>query len=573
MPKPLSLNEIRANAAKFARDWAGESGKEKQQDQDFMRDLLKVYGLVDRVAYWQYQAERFSKGRTGWIDALIPGQLGIEMKSSGENLEKAEAQALDYALPDEVAPAFILTSDFQRFRLKDLREGSVVEWALEDFLNNAERLAFLAGYGVRTFGSTEQETASIAAAKIMGSLYEELEGSGYDDHAASVFLVRTLFALFADDAGMFPQDLFAEFIRTRTAPDGTDLGAQLTMLYQVLGQAEGMRQSNLDELLGRVPYVNGSIFDEPLPLPAFTPAMRAKLLDACDFNWSAISPAVFGSLFQSVKSKEARRELGEHYTTETNILKLISPMFLDDLNARLVAGWSDVKKLERLRKDMGEMRFLDPACGCGNFLVVAYRELRALDLKVLLRLQDLDPAKFKQSMFFLSEELPVKLSHFHGNEIEEWPARIAETALHLVEHQANSAMRSALGDGPDSLPLNKVRSITVANALRTDWSMVVEPTEHLFILGNPPFLGHATRVEEQAQELRDVWHRKDIGRLDYVTGGTPKLSTCSVSRAMPENSPTSRRTPSLKASQSRRCSVQYLATGGESVSRIEHSLG
>ncbi|MDO9484748.1 MAG: class I SAM-dependent DNA methyltransferase, partial [Actinomycetota bacterium] len=415
-----------------------------------MRDLLKVYGLVDRIAQWQYQAHRFSKGRDGWIDALIPGQLGIEMKSAGENLEKAEAQALDYALPEEVAPVFMLTSDFQRFRLKDLRDGSVVEWALAEFLDNAERLAFLAGYGVRTFGSAEQEAASIRAAKIMGSLYEELEGSGYDDHSASVFLVRTLFALFADDAGMFPKDLFAEFIRTRTAPDGTDLGAQLTMLYQVLSQAHEKRQKNLDDLLARFPYVNGSIFDEPLPLPAFTPAMRAKLLDACDFNWSAISPAVFGSLFQSVKSKEARRELGEHYTTETNILKLIAPMFLDELNERFAAGWSDVKKLERLRKDMGEMRFLDPACGCGNFLVVAYRELRALDLKVLLRLQDLDPAKFKQSMFFLSEELPVKLSHFHGIEIEEWPARIAETALHLVEHQANNAMRAALGDGPDS---------------------------------------------------------------------------------------------------------------------------
>ena len=518
MSKPLSLNEIRSNAARFAREWAGESGREKQQDQDFVRDLLKVYGLVDRVAYWQFQAQRYSKGRKGWIDALIPGQLGIEMKSAGENLEKAEAQALDYALPEAVAPAFMLTSDFQRFRLKDLRDGSVVEWKLAEFMDHAERLGFLAGYGVRTFGSAEQEAASISAAKIMGSLYEELEGSGYDDHYASVFLVRTLFALFADDAGMFPKDLFAEFIRTRTAPDGTDLGAQLTMLFQVLGQPEAKRQKNLDGLLARFPYVNGSIFDEPLPLPAFTPAMREKLLNACDFNWSAISPAVFGSLFQSVKSKEARRELGEHYTTETNILKLIAPMFLDGLNERAATGWSDVKKLERIRKDMGEMRFLDPACGCGNFLVVAYRELRALDLRIVLRLQELDPGKYKQSIFFLREQLPVKLSHFHGIEIEEWPARIAETALHLVEHQANNAMRSALGDGPDTLPLNKVRSITVANALRTDWAQVVEPTEHLYVLGNPPFLGHATRVDEQARELRDVWRRDDIGRLDYVTG-------------------------------------------------------
>lgn len=518
MPKPPSLNEIRANAARFALDWAHEGGREKQQDQDFMRDLLKVYGLSDRVAYWQYQAERLSRGRGGWIDALIPGQLGIEMKSSGENLERAEAQALDYKIPEEVAPTFMLTSDFQRFRLRDLRDGSVVEWALADFLDNAERLAFLAGYGVRTFGSAEQEAASITAAKIMGSLYEELEGSGYDDHSASVFLVRTLFALFADDAGMFPKDLYAEFIRTRTAPDGTDLGAQLTMLYQVLGQPEGKRQKNLDEMLARFPYVNGSIFDEPLPLPAFTATMRYRLEEACDFNWSAISPAVFGSLFQSVKSKEARRELGEHYTTETNILKVIAPMFLDDLNERVAAGWSDVRKLERIRKDMGDMRFLDPACGCGNFLVVAYRELRALDLRILLRLQDLDPGKYKQSMFFLAEQIPVKLSHFHGIEIEEWPARIAETALHLVEHQANSAMRSALGDGPDTLPLDKVRTITVANALRADWTQIVEPTDHLYVLGNPPFLGMISRTAEQIEDLDHVWGSQRHGSQDYVTG-------------------------------------------------------
>ena len=516
--KPLSLNEIRANAAKFANYWVTQEGKEKQRDQDFMRELLAVYGLVDRIAQWQYQAERFSKGRNGWIDALIPGQLGIEMKSAGEDLAKAEAQALDYALPETVAPIFMLTSDFRRFRLKDLRDGTVSEWPLHEFPNNAERLAFLAGYGVRTFGSAEQEAASIKAARIMGSLYEELEGSGYEDHAASVFLVRTLFALFADDAGMFPKDLFAEFIRTRTQPDGTDLGSQLRTLYEVLGTPEEKRQRNLDELLGRFPYVNGAVFDELLPTPAFDSKMRQKLLDACDFNWSAISPAVFGSLFQSVKSKEARRELGEHYTTETNILKLIGPMFLDELTDRIAAGWSDAKKLERVRTDMGRMRFLDPACGCGNFLVVGYRELRALDLKILLRLQELDPGKYMQSLFFLFGDLPVKLRHFHGIELEEWPARIAATALHLVEHQANNAMRAALGDAPDTLPLNKVETIVVGNALRTDWTEVVEPSGDLYILGNPPFLGHATRDEEQAQELRDVWHRDDIGRLDYVTG-------------------------------------------------------
>ena len=284
-----------------------------------------------------------------------------------------------------------------------------------------------------------------------------------------------------------------------------------------MGQDVPRRQSNLDELIARFPYVNGGVFEEPLSIPSFDAEMRRRLLAATMFNWSTISPAIFGSLFQAVKDKTARRELGEHYTTETNILKIIGPMFLDELRSRFRDGFHDSRALKKLRAEMGEMRFLDPACGCGNFLVVGYRHMRALDLEVLQRIQELsnDTAR---TMFFTEENLAVRLSSFHGIELEEWPAQIAATALHLVEHQANQAMELALGDAPDTLPLVKVQSIHVGNALRTDWAAVVEPSQHLFILGNPPFLGHGTRSPEQAQELRDVWRRDDIGRLDYVTG-------------------------------------------------------
>ncbi|WP_242087790.1 DNA methyltransferase [Microbacterium lacticum] len=263
--------------------------------------------------------------------------------------------------------------------------------------------------------------------------------------------------------------------------------------------------------------MNGGIFEESVSIPSFDAGMRDRLLAAAMFNWSAISPAIFGSLFQAVKDKAARRELGEHYTTETNIMKVIGPMFLDELRQRFTDGYHDIGKLKKLRADMGQMRFLDPACGCGNFLVVGYRQMRALDLEILLRIQQLS-GDTARTMFFTEEHLSVRLSSFHGIELEEWPAQIAATALHLVEHQANQAMELALGDAPDPLPLDKIRSIQVGNALRVDWGEVVEPSEHLYIMGNPPFLGHATRSLEQAQELRDVWRRKDIGRLDYVTG-------------------------------------------------------
>ncbi|MGW7504308.1 class I SAM-dependent DNA methyltransferase [Streptomyces albidoflavus] len=527
MAKPLALNEIRKRAGKFLRDWKDSPGDERQDAQSFVRDLLAVYGVTEtRAAFYEKRVRRASTGQQGYIDALVPGLALIEMKSAGKDLEAAEQQALDYVagLTEAEAPRWLLTSDFKRFRLLDLNaeEGQdTTEWTLADFPANSERLAFFAGYGVRQFGSKDQEAASIGAAQLMAELYEALEGSGYDDHEASVFLVRTLFALYADDAGVWERDLFLEFLTTRTAEDGSDLGQNLALLYQVMATPPERRQRNLDELVARFPYVNGGVFEGPLNIPAFDVDMRGKLLKAAMYNWSSISPAVFGSLFQAVKNKKARRELGEHYTTESNILKVIGPMFMDDLHQRFADHQHDARKLNELRRDMGRMRFLDPACGCGNFLVVAYREMRALDLRVLERLQQLHLAgkgASQGTMFFSESDLPVGLENFHGIELEDWPARIAATALHLVEHQANQAMELALGRGPEPLPLNKIHTIHVGNALRTDWTTIVEPGDYLYVLGNPPFLGHKTRDVGQAADLRMTWRRDDIGRLDYVTG-------------------------------------------------------
>ena len=526
MVKPPSLNEIRTRAAKFVIDWKDAEGYERGEAQSFVRDLLGVYGITaSRAGLYEVRVVRSSNAGRGYIDALVPGVAAIEMKSTGRDLDAAEAQALDYldSLTDAEMPRWVISSDFQRIRVLDLEapshEEGRFEFDLADFPANAAHLAFFAGYRVRAPGSAEQEAASIKAARLMAGLWEELEGSGYGDHEASVFLVRTLFALYADDAGVWEKDLFFEFLSTRTSEDGSDLGSQLTYLYQVMAQRPEQRQRNLDELVARFPYVNGGVFHEPLNIPAFNASMRTQLLAASLFNWAAISPAIFGSLFQAVKDKEARRQLGEHYTTETNILKVLGPMFLDGLHTRLANSAHDAPALRRLRVDMGAMRFLDPACGCGNFLVVAYREMRALDLRILTRLQELGARGHEATLMFDVEDLPVRFDSFHGIEIEEWPARIAATALHLVEHQANQAMELALGQGPETLPLNKVDSIhSGQSALALDWGKVVPPTEHLYIVGNPPFIGHKTRSDEQSAELRAVWKRKDIGRLDYVTG-------------------------------------------------------
>lgn len=527
MPKGLSLNEIRKRAAAFAAEWRDSAGEEKQEAQSFVRELLQAFGIQgNKAALYEKRAQRSSTGRQGYIDALLPGLCLIEMKSRGKDLVKAEKQAMDYidGLEDIETPRWIITSDFHTFRVHDLEalQGEdTEEFTLAELPKNVDKLAFLAGYMTRKFGSAEQEAASIKAARLMAGLYEALEGSGYDDHEASVFLVRTLFALYADDSGVWERDLFLEFLEERTSEDGSDLGAQLTTLYQALNKRPEHRQTTLDELIKRFPYVNGGVFSEPLSIPSFDSTMRELLLRACSFNWSAISPAIFGSLFQAVKDKKARRKLGEHYTTETNILKTIQPLFLDELTERFSKVLHDKAGLSKLRQDMGQMRFLDPACGCGNFLVVAYREMRALDLRILERLKALGVGLNDQgaTLFFDKDDLAVRMDQFNGIEIEEWPARIASTALHLVDHQANQAMEMALGKAPDPLPLDSIETVHVANALRTDWGQYIAPTQQLYVMGNPPFLGDNTRGAEQNEDLKVAWGGDSaLSRLDFVTG-------------------------------------------------------
>ena len=522
--KPLVLADIRSRAGTFVAQWREAEGYERGEAQSFVRDLLRVFGITrSTAAVYEKRAQRASTGQRGYIDALISGTALIEMKSAGADLVKAEAQALDYieSLTEHERPDFVITSDFRTFRLLDLTaetgEDGLLEFPLEELPSHVEDLMFLAGYRRAKFGSAEQETASIKAAQLMADLYEHLESTGYDDHQASVFLIRTLFCLYADDSGLWERDLFSRYIEERTSEDGSDLGAQLTTLYQALNKPEERRYGRDDDLIQAFPYVNGSVFGEAVEIPYFDRASRELLLQAAYFNWSSISPAIFGSLFQAVKSKKARRELGEHYTTETNILKVIRPLFLDELEEQFTKAWAKKRELEKLLEHLGSLTFADMACGCGNFLIIAYRELRVLELRIHERLQALD-SKRTQLSLDAESRVHVKLTQFYGMEIEEWPATIARTAMFLVEHQSNQDVNLTLGYSVPMLPLRDSARIVVGNALRTDWADVLTPDSGTIVMGNPPFLGHYTRTSDQAQELRDVWQRKDIGHLDYVTG-------------------------------------------------------
>lgn len=526
-PKALSLNQLRSNAAQFVVEWADATGDERQEAQSFVADLLAAFGITRRrAALYERRAKRSSTGGHGYIDALVPGTCVIEMKSAGKNLDVAEDQALDYLddLSEAEFPQWILTSDFKQFRLTDLIADETIEFPLADLPEHVEDLQFLAGYQVREFGDKAQAEATVKAAGIMAGLYEMLSDAGYPEHDAGIFLVRLLFALYADDAGVWERGLFEEYIRERTSEDGSDVGGQIANFFQVVNKPEHKRQKTQDEMVQRFPYVNGGIFAGSIEIAAFNKQMRDRLLIACGFNWASISPAIFGSLFQAVKDPKARRELGEHYTTEENILKTINPLFMDALNERLEKNWHSVPGLKRLRTDIGKMRFLDPACGSGNFLVIAYREMRALDLAILTRLQELGDTSEIPALFFTKDDLPVTLDHFAGIEIEEWPARIAQTALHLADHQANQRMELALGKAPEPLPLDKVDTIHVGNALQISWESIFEPSPDIYVMGNPPFIGHKEATPEQKSDLRSVWGRTGTGHLDFVTAWYKKAA-------------------------------------------------
>ena len=510
---PLSWNEIKDRALRFSREWADEVSEDAEA-QTFLNGFFDVFGVSRRrVANFEKRVKKID-GRDGYIDLLWKGVLLVEQKSRGKDLDRAHQQARDYfdGLTDAELPRYLLVSDFAHFRLYDLEsDDPPVEFALKDLHKNVRRFGFIAGYQARAF--KDEDPVNIEAAERMGKLHDALKAAGYAGHELEVLLVRLLFCLFAEDTGIFPRAAFHELIAQRTSPDGADLGMWLGQLFQTLNLDFDQRQKTLDVQLAELPYVNGKLFAEPLALAAFDARMRALLLEASALDWSRISPAIFGAMFQSVMDTKARRNLGAHYTSEKNILKLIGPLFLDDLKAELERMGHHESKLKSFHVKLSNLRFLDPACGCGNFLVIAYRELRLLELEVLRRQFARQQSVFKG----VAEHVAVDVDQFYGIEIEEFPAQIAQVALWLMDHQMNLLVAEQFGEYFVRLPLKKSATIVHGNALRINWKDVVPPEELSYILGNPPFVGKKEQSAAQKSDMRRVFAGvKGAGVLDFV---------------------------------------------------------
>lgn len=515
----LSWNEIRVRAARFAEEWR-DAHYEKGETQTFYNEFFQIFGVTRRrVATFEEPVKRLEE-KHGFIDLLWKGVLLVEQKSAGRDLIKAKEQALDYfpGLKEYELPRYLLVGDFQNFELYDLEERTALTFQLHELPSVVEHFSFILGVEKRRF--RDQDPVNIKASELMGKLHDALEASGYRGDALELFLVRLLFCLFADDTGIFePRDIFQELIEERTHDDGSDTGAWIGYIFETLNTPIKARQNTLDADLQRFPYVNGDLFAERLPLPAFNSQMRALLLEACAFSWDAISPAIFGALFQSVMNPQERRALGAHYTTEQNIMKVIQPLFLDGLWAEFeqIKARRDTSRrtvLIKFHKKLGSLRLFDPACGCGNFLVIAYRELRELELAVL---RELIP-KGQQSLFDVTQLSQIDVDQFYGIEISEFPARIAEVALWMMDHIMNNKLSLEFGEHFARIPLVTSPHIVNADALDMSWRELLPSSQCSYVLGNPPFIGAKYQTAEQRAQVRRIADLGGTGgTLDYVT--------------------------------------------------------
>ena len=560
MPGIDYLDELRTRADAFAKDFA-EAEYEMGEAQEFIRGLCEVYGLSSRraVNFEERIGKAIGKG-INRIDGFFPGKLLVEMKSDGKNLEEAYTQASGYVeqiareRPAEL-PQYILVSDFQNLHLYD-REAPDTEplrFKLHDFRQHVEALGFLAGYEKQARAA--EETANTLAAEKLADLHQAIQATGYPDSDLESLLVRLLFCLFADDTALFGEPgAFLRLIED-TRADGDDLGGKLDTLFRALDLPHDQRKGNAYTRLSHFPYVNGELFKGRLEPCGFDPAARSALLACAAIDWASISPDIFGSLFQAVMhfgdeaardqggKTRKRREFGAHYTSEANILKVIGPLFLDQLKAELAACQREPKKLRAYLARLRSLHFFDPACGCGNFLVVAYRELRLLEEDALIRLRGIRG----QTVPFPE----CNVDQFYGIEIDPSAAKIATVALWLTDHQMN---RRVPGDYT-RLPLKTRANITCGNALRLDWRQACPDAS--FIMGNPPFIGHQWRTPEQMDDMTQVWGKEGrFGRLDYVTAWY-RLATNYLHDTTRHDttrpSPSSRPTASCRASKSARC--------------------
>jgi type I restriction-modification system DNA methylase subunit len=545
----LSPQEIKSRALQFGQDWKDET-RERAEKDSFWNDFFNVFGINRRkVADFEKQAKRYTNKQGGFIDVFWKGQLLAEHKSAGKDLDKTlDEQTYDYfeTIPQDELPRFVMVSDFKHMVLENVETKERHRFLTEDLHQQIHLFNFMTGRELVRY--KDEDPINIKAANRLGDLYDALLKNGYDEHANRLFLVRVMFLCYAEDIGIFDKDHFRWCLEQKTNVDGSDVGRFLDELFDILNTPEDKRQRNLDDDLKKLPYVNGSVFAVPIQKPAFDATLRQLLIDCCALDWTKISPAIFGSLFQAAMNKIERRKLGAHYTSEKNILKVISPLFLDELKAELTSLESTVNRRSKLLafwEKLKALKLMDPACGTGNFLVIAYRELRLLEIQVIQALIELDEAEREKAgqhaTLFHNYKTQLSVTHLYGIEIDELAVEIARLGLWVTDYQMSVQLTNKTGlPFAPPLPITHEPHIHHGNALRTNWDDVC-PREALhYMMGNPPFIGKDYLNPQQKEDVESIFGTQAGSRkLDYVTcwhmkatqymQGNPQLKVAFVS--------------------------------------------
>lgn len=526
---PLDWMDIKQSAAQFVIKYKSAKS-ENSQKQAFWIDFFKIFGVShDQVGLFEAHVKKLDN-HDGWIDYFWPGKLIIEHKSRGEDLDRALFQAYDYAfnLPKSETPRYFIVSDFARIWLVDVQDPSnALKIKLTELVDNIDSFGFIAGYNKTRV--TGQHPVNIKAAEKMGELYDHLREANYPTEYVDKYLVRLVFCLFAEDSGLFARSVFSEYIASHSVDDGSNVGSIINSMFEILDTEPSKRQKSMNQSLSGLPYVNGGLFRERLPSAYFDRAMRDCIISSAKLNWKEISPAIFGSLFQCVMDPAQRREMGAHYTSEENILRLINPLFMDDLRAEFESIRNDKIKLKAFATKLSKIKIIDPACGCGNFLIISFRELRYLEMDVFEALYG------KSASAHASH---ISVDNFYGIEYEPFPVQIAQVAMWLMEHITNLHRMEKFGNCDSIIPLKSHANIIHGNSLTIDWESVVDPKELTYIVGNPPFVGAKTQTDDQRADMARLFD-KNAGILDYVSGWyikaarmmqkNPKIRTAFVS--------------------------------------------
>jgi len=538
----MNLAQQKKAATEFAEKWQSR-GYEKGETHSFWTDFLRdVVGLSDVSTMCKFE---YPTPLGGFIDALIPDSgVLIEQKSLGIDLDKAQErqgkqvtpfqQALAYAqsMARSAQPRFIIVSNFETFRIHDLekegaaRETDYTEVSLANLADDVYLFNFITDPA--NSRSEREKQVSIEAGAVIGRLHDQLKQQYLDPdseqslHYLNVLCVRLVFCLYAEDAGIFGQkDMFLNYLKRFEADQ---MRKALLDLFKVLDTPENERDPYLADSLKAFPYVNGGLFKGVVEIPNFTPDIRFLLLhDACQqTDWTHISPTIFGGVFESTINPETRRTGGMHYTSPENIHKVIDPLFYDDLHDEFLAikngnlsKKSKQSKYRAFQEKISSLKFLDPACGSGNFLTETYVCLRRLENDVLAELLG------NQTTMELDEtyEVKVSINQFYGIEINDFAVRVANTALWIAELQANQESASVIQRVIEDLPLRDSAHIVCGNALRMDWNDVLPASECDYVMGNPPFYGARNQTPEQKAEIQEVFDgAKNSGNIDYVAG-------------------------------------------------------